>query len=330
MKKFLVFFTVLFGITCNAMAQDYMTNDGFKCATVDDFVKSSGTRTFHEKNFTDSYARIYFDTGKSDFHNGCEQYYKNLAQALEDRADDIDGLVFIGMTDEQGDARGFDNTALAYARGEKVADLLSARFSMDEVIYVSGSEEAKLYSDYIKNGEFRAVDVFVIWKHAGCDAESMQTVENTKMRLESAKLKKSDEEIKEKALTIIGEIQELCKDGNDQLSVDDSKAFGQKYSDLLDLVGQLPGFKGDAIALYYKNINAKIQRSEWKDAKGNFNKARLASDSIAGVVLGTAGGLITSNIVKKNQVKAGFEDIQCTIGGQKVADWHDEFTVGIQ
>ncbi len=70
--------------------------------------------------------------------------------------------------------------------------------------------------------------------------------------------------------------------------------------------------------------------SVWKDKQGNFNTARLASDSIAGVVLGTAGGLITSHVVKKSQVKSGFEDINCVIGGQKVADWHDEFTVGIK
>ena len=68
----------------------------------------------------------------------------------------------------------------------------------------------------------------------------------------------------------------------------------------------------------------------WKTKEGDFNTKRLASDSIAGVVLGTAGGLITSKVVKKNQVKSGFEDVQCTIGGQKVADWYDEFTVGVQ
>ena len=72
------------------------------------------------------------------------------------------------------------------------------------------------------------------------------------------------------------------------------------------------------------------EKSVWKDAKGNFNTARLASDSIAGVVLGTAGGLITSNVVKKNQVENGFEDIKCTIGGQNVAEWGDQFRVGIQ
>ena len=70
--------------------------------------------------------------------------------------------------------------------------------------------------------------------------------------------------------------------------------------------------------------------SVWKNADGNFNTARLASDSIAGVVLGTAGGLITSSVVKKNQVENGFEDIKCTIGGQNVAEWGDQFRVGIQ
>lgn len=70
--------------------------------------------------------------------------------------------------------------------------------------------------------------------------------------------------------------------------------------------------------------------SGWKNAEGKFNTARLASDSIAGVVLGTAGGLITSSVVKKNQVENGFEDIKCTIGGQNVAEWGDQFRVGIQ
>jgi hypothetical protein len=77
------------------------------------------------------------------------------------------------------------------------------------------------------------------------------------------------------------------------------------------------------------DIMAGLKISVWKTSEGNFNGARLASDSIAGVVLGTAGGLITSNVVKKNQVKSGFEDISCTVGGQRVADWGDEFTVGI-
>lgn len=70
--------------------------------------------------------------------------------------------------------------------------------------------------------------------------------------------------------------------------------------------------------------------SVWKDEEGKFNTARLASDAIAGVVLGTVGGVVTSSVVKKNQVENGFEDLKCTIGGQVVAEWGDEFRVGIQ
>ncbi|MBP5794960.1 MAG: hypothetical protein J6W41_03000 [Alphaproteobacteria bacterium] len=70
--------------------------------------------------------------------------------------------------------------------------------------------------------------------------------------------------------------------------------------------------------------------SVWKNANGEFNTARLASDSIAGVVLGTAGGIITSNVVKKNQLKSGFEDIVCTINGYEVGSYGDEISVGVQ
>ncbi len=79
-----------------------------------------------------------------------------------------------------------------------------------------------------------------------------------------------------------------------------------------------------------KGISEDWGRSRWKNADGGFNTARLASDSIAGVVLGTVGGVITSNVIKKNQVKGGFEDINCTVGGQRVADYADQFRVGIK
>lgn len=75
---------------------------------------------------------------------------------------------------------------------------------------------------------------------------------------------------------------------------------------------------------------ASADVSVWKNAEGNFNGARLASDSIAGVVLGTAGGLISNSLIKKSQTKKGFEDIRCTVGGQFVADYDDDFAVGIK
>ncbi|MBO4745747.1 MAG: hypothetical protein J5613_01600 [Alphaproteobacteria bacterium] len=86
------------------------------------------------------------------------------------------------------------------------------------------------------------------------------------------------------------------------------------------------------ISATFTQLNSHIgglEQSVWKDTEGNFNTARLASDSIAGVVLGTAGGLITAKVVKKNQLKQGFEDIKCSIGGQNVASYGDDFNVGM-
>ena len=75
--------------------------------------------------------------------------------------------------------------------------------------------------------------------------------------------------------------------------------------------------------------SAKDNASVWKTAEGKFNTTRLATDLTAGVVLGTVGGVVTGVVIKKNQVKKGFEALHCTVGGQKVADWGDEFSIGL-
>ncbi|MFQ6739130.1 MAG: hypothetical protein ACLRFJ_00455 [Alphaproteobacteria bacterium] len=95
----------------------------------------------------------------------------------------------------------------------------------------------------------------------------------------------------------------------------------------------------DALRARIEELTAKIDDKittldgslkKWRNTDGSFNTARLASDSIAGVVLGTVGGVITSTIIKKHQVEDGFEDLKCTINGQSVAAYGDEFVVGIQ
>ncbi len=80
----------------------------------------------------------------------------------------------------------------------------------------------------------------------------------------------------------------------------------------------------------FKALITGLDVNKWKSADGTFNVARLASDSIAGAVLGTASGLITGSIVKKNQVKKGFENVRCVVGNQVVAGYGDEFTVDAQ
>lgn len=70
--------------------------------------------------------------------------------------------------------------------------------------------------------------------------------------------------------------------------------------------------------------------SVWKTKEGNFNGTRLASDMTAGVVLGTVGGLVSSNLIKKSQIKNGMEEIRCTVGGQIIAEYGDSFDVGVR
>lgn len=78
------------------------------------------------------------------------------------------------------------------------------------------------------------------------------------------------------------------------------------------------------------DIMSSLEQSVWKNADGKFNTARLVSDSVAGVVLGTTGGIVTSTVMKKHQVEDGFENLNCVINGQVVAGYGDEFRVGIQ
>lgn len=84
----------------------------------------------------------------------------------------------------------------------------------------------------------------------------------------------------------------------------------------------------DRLAAFFKQVDG--DRSVWKNADGSFNATRLASDLTAGVVLGTVGGVVSGVLIKKSQVEKGFDALNCTVGGQKIADWGDEFTVGLR
>ena len=79
---------------------------------------------------------------------------------------------------------------------------------------------------------------------------------------------------------------------------------------------------------FFKKVDS--DRSVWKNADGSFNATRLASDLTAGVVLGTVGGVVSGVLIKKSQVEKGFDALNCTVNGQKVADWGDEFSVGFR
>ena len=111
----------------------------------------------------------------------------------------------------------------------------------------------------------------------------------------------------------------------------------QEYVD--DLINNLPNNANTEYINALHNIQtsmttlsafyAGLERNVWRNEDGKFNTARLVSDATAGVVLGTAGGLISNKLIKKNQIKKGFDGISCYVGGQLVADYGDEFTVGM-
>lgn len=150
-----------------------------------------------------------------------------------------------------------------------------------------------------------------------CDAEKIEQVNEWKTEYSYNK------EISE----LIDIIIEYCK------NTPTEEVFENYYKGLEALIKEVRSSSKSKISTAVEKldeISEKFEDSVWKTAEGKFNTSRLISDSFAGVVLGTAGGLITSKVVKKNQVENGFEDIECSIGGQKVADWGDQFRVGIQ
>ena len=67
--------------------------------------------------------------------------------------------------------------------------------------------------------------------------------------------------------------------------------------------------------------------SVWKNVEGKFNTSRLLSDSIAGVALGTVGGLVVNKLVKDHHVETGFEEIVCVIDGEQIASYDEEFVI---
>ena len=81
----------------------------------------------------------------------------------------------------------------------------------------------------------------------------------------------------------------------------------------------------EEINKFFETTNAN--KNVWRDEEGKFNTTRLASDATAGVVLGTVGGIVSSKVIKKKQLEKGYDALQCTVGGQKIADYGDTFRV---
>lgn len=280
---------------------------------------------------------IYFDHNKSDIPGDCKNAVNTVVAGLAAEAQNIETVLLFGSTDTTGGA--MHNDKLGQARANTVAKLLKengiatceydgeGRVISDRCARISIGESLDLADgiDKFSDDEHRAVFMFVIYKGDVCDAATLNTL--------NALIEKTEGDIKtnlqDAKKTCGAENQLLLRSGREQI-MSAIKAAVEKYPDLAKFVDT-----NILIKILVQNIENSRQSlasdaSVWKTADGKFNVARLASDSIAGVVLGTAGGIITSNVVKKNQVKRGFDDVMCTVGGQSVADWGDEFRVGIR
>ncbi len=78
-------------------------------------------------------------------------------------------------------------------------------------------------------------------------------------------------------------------------------------------------------------INAELggadDASVWRNADGKFNTTRLLADLGGAAVGGVTAGLITSSVMKNNQVKKELKDVKCRIANKDVATWGDSFQV---
>lgn len=268
-----------------------------------------------------------FQTGKSELTDSCkERFISELPKYLKD---DTIRVFVIGYTSRSGNAT--DNASLASDRATHIGGIIKSQ-NNDIAIHERSAGESthNTYNfgtnDTENNPNARSVEAIFFYPQLTTNYQGI-------MSLKDWKEKYAPNNKKCKADELFTEYISHLRAGKSDNEFDKNKitktskecggasndATGTQYLNILELYTNL--------SKYHDKFRSKV--SVWKNADGNFNTARLASDSIAGVVLGTAGGLITSNIVKKNQIENGFEDIKCTIGGQNVAAWGDQFRIGI-
>lgn len=243
-----------------------------------------------------SHIVVTFDTGKYDVCDCAKSEVENFLNKLSD----IKEVEIIGSADSQGEDA--NNKTLAGNRLNAVREILPTTYSYKEW----NEGESGAYYDKAVGAQqmYRSVTIIPHQKHVSeiCEEDAVEKYINENQDSDLAKGCKEGLG-NEKIIDIVTRIPEL----------DD-------VASIYEIIAELDEY-------YINVLNGK--RSVWKDKEGNFNTARLISDSVAGVVLGTVGGVVTSTVIKKNQVEDGFEDLRCAIGGQNVAHWGDEFVVGI-
>ncbi len=329
-KIFAVFFAGMFFVAGAGAAVDART-ECVKSASEDGF-SDYGYAGFIVPDYA-----IFFDNDSSDIPGACTDDVNKLVADLQNKRDDIETVLLFGSADSTGNSQ--HNAGLAERRMYTVDGLLQDADvpvceddgkgkAISHCAAVSIGESDTWMRDNESRYESRAVFMFVIYKGDICDEATIKA-------LDALSAKVTDTDVKSK----LDAAKQICNSGKkDQMLLRSQRQqiMGaisvalQKYPDAWkDVPADLSAtiLANGIIAVRDSLVSGK---SVWKTDKGTFNYARLASDSIAGVVLGTAGGIITSNVVKKNQIKSGFEDVMCTVGGQNVANWGDEFRVGVR
>lgn len=253
----------------------------------------------------DCTVRIFFLNDKSDIYSGAAGCIDNLKQILQNEIAAASGkqIYLLGMTDSL--AKEQHNINLATARVQTVAELMDSLPGADAVnfsYYVSGRSQAIAFHD--GNGSnsqpvMRSVCVLV-------NKDGQQPIIPPVYEPQPVQI-----DVSHTSVTVAN--AQINLNGKAQEDAEVTAARNR----VNDVVAKISALSNDA------------GRSVWKNKEGGFNTNRLISDSVAGVVLGTAGGLITSHVVKKNQVRSGLEGVHCSIGGQIVADHSDDFVVGI-
>ena len=301
-------------------------------------------------NDNQAYA-LYFVTAESEETAECQEYYNTLSVALGElyRQNQIAYFVVVGSADKQGEGS-YNNKQLSSDRySYAIENILPYDADIREEGWVAGAATDIAFSpDTTDSWKYRSVYIYPVWKRQkfACSDEFRSGIETNIALLEEASEKYPDEKRITDLLDNYKNALAKCGDTGTKLDYETWDEISRLVLGSLVLMEQvqheynvnLTSFATDitlesTISMYYSTLSElrkKMGVSKWRNAEGKFNTARLASDSIAGVVLGTVGGIVTSKLVKKNQLKKGFEDLSCHVGGQKIADYGDTFRVGLQ
>lgn len=316
MKKLCLFISFLATICIPAYA------DGTSC-DMEIFIDSKQKNSLTIKNFT---------TGKYDVPDACKT---QINQLLDKKiTNDLIGIDIIGFASNLGTPG--NNSVLALNRATTILDIIKNHEKFNKNIPIYRRSAGESHNNVtnpdapLDNTDWRTVEVLFTYPQLTPKYSTIIFLRELKARhnLENCDADTLFDEYIEYLRTVEDNTYDTKFDqGKIDAAIQKCTANNPAAQQAITSFTNITAIHSRLTTIHN---SFRTEQSVWRDADGNFNTARLVSDSIAGVVLGTTGGLITSNIAKKNQVKNGFEDIKCTIGGQRVATWGDEFRVGIQ